>query len=43
VKRGLHKCSLTLRHVGHTRTNGLFKPVEALLEIRFIHASFHTI
>jgi len=33
MKRNLHKCSLTLRHIGHTRTNnGFFKLVEALLQ-----------
>jgi len=33
MKRSLHKCSLTLRHIGHTPTNnGFFKLVEALLE-----------
>ena len=33
MKRNLHKCSLTLRPIGHTRTgNGLFKLVEALLQ-----------
>jgi len=33
MKRSLHKCSLTLRHIGHTRTNnGFFKLVEALLQ-----------
>jgi len=32
MKRSLHKRSLTLRHIGHTRTNnGFFKLVEALL------------
>jgi len=32
MKRSLRKYSLTLRHIGHTRTNnGLFKLVEALL------------
>jgi len=32
MKKKLHKCSLTLRHIGHTRTNnGFFKLVEALL------------
>jgi len=32
MKRNLHKCSLTLGHIGHTRTNnGVFKLVEALL------------
>ena len=32
MKRILHKCSLTLRHIGHTRTdNGFFKLVDALL------------
>jgi len=31
MKRSLHKCSLTLRHNGRTRTNnGFFKLVEAL-------------
>ena len=30
--KSLHKCSLTLRHIGHTPTNdGFFKLVEALL------------
>jgi len=30
--RNLHKCSLTLRHIGHTPTNnGFFKLIEALL------------
>jgi len=34
MKRSLHKWSLPLRHVGHTRTNnGFFKIVEALLQI----------
>ena len=34
MKRILHKYSLTLRHIGHTRTNnGFFKLVEALLQI----------
>jgi len=33
MKRSLHKCSLTLRHIGHTRTsNGYFKLVETLLQ-----------
>jgi len=33
MKWSLHKCSLTLRHIGHTRTNnGFFKIVEALLQ-----------
>jgi len=33
MKRSLHKGSLTLRHIGHTRTNnGFFKRVEALLQ-----------
>jgi len=33
MKRSLLKCSLTLRHIGHTRTNnGFFKLVEALLQ-----------
>ena len=33
MKRSLHKCSLTFRHIGHTRTNnGFFKLVEALLQ-----------
>jgi len=33
MKRNLHKCSLTLRHIGHTRTNnGYFKLVEALVQ-----------
>ena len=33
MKRILHKFSLTLRHIGHTRTNnGFFKLVEALLQ-----------
>ena len=33
MKRSLHKCSLTLRQIGHTRTNnGFFKLVEALLQ-----------
>ena len=33
MKRSLHKCSLTLRHIGHTPTNdGFFKLVEALLK-----------
>jgi len=32
MKRSLHKFNLTLRHIGHTRTdNGCFKLVEALL------------
>jgi len=32
VKRSLHKCSSTLRHNGHSRTNnGMFKLVNALL------------
>jgi len=31
MKTSLHKCSLTLRHIGHTRTNGFFNLVEALL------------
>jgi len=31
-ERSLRKYSLTLRHIGHTRTNnGLYKLVEALL------------
>ena len=31
MKRSLHKCSLTLRHIGRTRANnGFFKLVEAL-------------
>jgi len=43
MKRNLHKCSLTLRHIGHTRTNnGFFKLVEALL-CRLTHASFHKV
>jgi len=34
MKRSLHKCSLTLRHIGRTRiNNGLFKLMEALLQI----------
>ena len=33
LKRSLHKCSLALRHIGHTSTNnGFFKLVEALLQ-----------
>ena len=33
MKRRLLKCSLTLGHIGHTRTNnGFFKLVEALLQ-----------
>jgi len=28
----LHKCSLALRHIAHTRTNRFFKLVEALLQ-----------
>ena len=33
MKRSLYKCSLPLRHIGHTRTNnGVFKLVEALLQ-----------
>jgi len=33
MKRSLYKRSLTLRHIGHTRTNnGYFKLVEALLQ-----------
>jgi len=33
MKRSLHKCSLTLRHIGHTRSNnGFFKLVEVLLQ-----------
>ena len=41
MKRSLRKYSLTLRHIGHTRTNnGFFKRVEALL-CRLTHASFH--
>jgi len=33
MKRNLHKCSLTLRHIGRTHTNnGFFKLVEALLQ-----------
>ena len=33
MERSLHKCSLTLRHIGQTRTNnGFFKLVEALLQ-----------
>jgi len=33
MKRSLHKCSLTLRHIGHTCTNnGFFKLVEVLLQ-----------
>jgi len=33
MNRSLHKCSLTLRHIGHTRTNnGFFKLVETLLQ-----------
>ena len=33
MKRSLIKCSLTLRHIGHTRSNnGFFKLVEALLQ-----------
>jgi len=32
MKGSLLKCSLTFRHIGHTRTNnGFFKLVEALL------------
>jgi len=32
MKRSLHKCSLTLGHIDHTRTNnGFFKLVEVLL------------
>jgi len=34
MKRSLHKCRLTLRHIGHTRiNNGFFKLMEALLQI----------
>ena len=34
MKRSLHKWSLTLRHIGHTRINyGFFKFMEALLQI----------
>ena len=33
MKISLHKCSMTLRHIGHTPTNnGFFKLVEALLQ-----------
>jgi len=33
MKRNLHKCSLTLMHIDHTRTNnGFFKLVEVLLQ-----------
>jgi len=33
MKRSLRKCSLTLKHIGHTRANnGFFKLVEALLQ-----------
>ena len=33
MKRSLHKCTLTLRHIGYTPTdNGFFKLVEALLQ-----------
>jgi len=41
MKTSLHKCSLTLRHIGHTRTNGFFNHVEALLKLT--HASFHKV
>jgi len=38
MKRSLHKCSLTLRHIGHTRTNnGFLKFVEALI---YTHSCF---
>jgi len=38
MKRSLHKCSLTLRHIGHTPTNnGSFKLVEASL---YTHSCF---
>jgi len=41
MKRSLRKSGLTLRHIGHTRTNnGFFKLVEALL-CRLTYASFH--
>jgi len=34
MERSLHKGRLTLRHIGHTRTNnGFFKLMEALLQI----------
>jgi len=37
MKRSLHMCSLTLRHIGHTRiNNGFFKLVEALLCIDWL-------
>jgi len=43
MKKKLHKGSLRLRHIGHTRTNnGFFKLVEALL-CRLTHASFHKV
>jgi len=43
MKRILHKCSLTLRHIGHTSTNnGFFELMEALL-YRLTHASFHKV
>jgi len=43
MKRNLHRCSLTLRYIGHTRTNNrFFKLVEALL-CRLTHASFHKV
>jgi len=33
MKKSLHKCSLTLKHIGHTRAdNGFFQLVEALLQ-----------
>jgi len=42
MKRSLHKSSLTLRHIGHTRANnGFFKLMEALLYTH--HASFHKV
>jgi len=43
MKRSLHKCSLTLKNIGHTRANnGFFKLVEALL-CRLTHAFFHKV
>jgi len=40
MNRSLHKCSLTLEHIGRTRTNnGFLKLVEALL---YTHSYFFT-
>jgi len=43
VKRSLHKCSFTPRHIGHIHTsNACFKLVEALLQVHFCVFSHYT-